>query len=1087
MLSTKRTLLAFVCLATSALAQNSGSITGTVRDGTGAVVPGAQVILSNSQKGISLKTTTNSGGDYLIAGLPTGTFDLSITAKGFRKYEAKGIVLETAQKARVDAVLEVGAVTNEITVLGSQVAQVETQSSELSGVVTGKEISQIVLNGRNFTQLVTLQPGVSNQTGQDEGVVGVAGSVAMSINGGRTEYNNWEMDGGDTMDNGSNGTLNVYPNIDAIAEVRVLTSNYGAQYGRNSSGTIETVTKSGTKDFHGDVFEFLRNDDFNARNFFNNTPPEVPEYKKNDFGFTIGGPVYIPKVYNRDKNKTFFFYSEEWRREIVPGGTFNQQVPSAAERQGNFSDVCPKAGSVVNSAGYPDCPVNPATGNYFPNNTVPVNINAQALLPLIPLPNQPNNYYNSAPALPTHWREELFRVDENFSDKMRMFVRFTHDSWSQIQPTPTWGNGASFPLVQTNFVGPGVSLVANLAANISPTLLNEFTFSYTTDHIFLNAVGPVQRPSSMTMTGLFDNGFGGLVPAVNVAGGINYDTAGFSLDSGYFPWNNANPTYTYKDQLSKIVGDHNLIFGVYFVAAQKNEDNSAYVQGILGFDNTSPVTTGNAFADMLTGQIGSFSQTNQQTKYYNRYKIVEPYVQDDWRVNKKLTLNLGLRLSLFGTYREKLHQAYNFDPAVYSLASAPQIDVNGTVTGQPGALVPNSGNPFTGLVQCGVGGVPAGCMKGHLFNPAPRVGFAYDPFGDGKTAIRGGYGIFFEHTNGNEGNTESLEGTPPYVLSSTQYNVVGYTNIGGQGVAFPLAVNSIPRQAIWPYVQQWNLNIQRQIMNGTVMTVAYVGSKGSHLSLQRDINQLLPITQAQNPYQPGQAMTQADCDNGTVNGVAPTGPAAIQFNVACGGSPDPYRPYRGYGSITSLEPEANSSYNSLQVSVRRHVGRLNFDLAYTYSHSLDDSSDRYDGNFVDSYDLRRTWASSNFDQRHILNVGYVYDLPFFTQKGLAHSLLGGWQLSGVTTFQTGTPFSLSDGLFNAGVGNGTGAGSYLDIVGNPYSAPNVGAGIQGVYGPLLFNPAAFAAPEGLDLRDIAAQCHEEPAAYQLRHGLVQAF
>jgi hypothetical protein len=554
-----------------------------------------------------------------------------------------------AQKARVDAVLQLGAVTSEVTVQGSQVAQVETQSSELSGVVTGKEISQIVLNGRNFTQLVTLQPGVSNQTGQDEGTVGVAGNVAMSINGGRTEYNNWEIDGGDNMDNGSNGTLNVYPNIDAIAEVRVLTSNYGAQYCRNASGTIETVTKSGTKAFHGDLFEFLRNDDFNARNFFQST---VPEYKKNDFGFTIGGPVYIPKVYNRNKEKTFFFYSEEWRREIVPGGTFNQQVPSAAERQGNFSDVCPAAGSIVNKTGFPDCPVNPTTGVYFPNNTVPVNANAQALLPLLPLPNEGNNYYNSAPALPTHWREELFRIDENFSEKLRMFVRFTHDSWSQIQPTPTWGNGASFPLVQTNFVGPGVSMVANLAANISPTMLNEFTFSYTTDHIFLNAVGPVQRPSSMTMTGLYNNGFGGLVPSVNVAGGINYDTSGFSLDSGYFPWNNANPTYTYKDQISKIVGGHNLIFGVYFVAAQKNEQNSPYVQGILGFDNTSPVTTGNAFADMLTGQIGSFSQTNVKTKYYNRYKIVEPYVQDDWRVNKKLTLNLGLRISLFGTYRE---------------------------------------------------------------------------------------------------------------------------------------------------------------------------------------------------------------------------------------------------------------------------------------------------------------------------------------------------------------------------------------------------------------------------------------------------
>ncbi|HLK17638.1 MAG TPA: hypothetical protein VKT81_01745, partial [Bryobacteraceae bacterium] len=336
---------------------------------------------------------------------------------------------------------------------------------------------------------------------------------------------------------------------------------------------------------------------------------------------------------------------------------------------------------------------------------------------------------------------------------------------------------------------------------------------------------------------------------------------------------------------------------------------------------------------------------------------------------------------------------------------------------------------------------------------------AYDPFGDGKTAIRGGYGIFYEHTNGNEGNSESLEGSPPLVLNSTEYNVVGYTNIGGGGVAFPLGVNSIPRKAIWPYVQQWNLNVQRQILNGTVMTVAYVGSKGSHLSLQRDINQLVPITQAENPYHPGQPMTQADCNNGTVNGVAPTGPAAIQFNVACGASPDQYRPYRGFGTITSLEAEANSTYNSLQVAVRRHVGRLNFDLAYTWSHSLDDSSDRYDGNFVDSYNLGRTRASSNFDQRHILNLGYVYDVPFFTQKGFAHTVLGGWQLSGLITFQTGTPFSLSDGLFNAGVGNGTGAGSYLDIVGNPNAVTQNNA--IGVYGPLLYNPAAFAAPEGL--------------------------
>ncbi len=371
-------VLIAIC-ACSLLAQNSGSITGTVRDSSGGVVAGADVTVVNEEKGTSFSAKTNSDGDFLVAGMVAGKYDVTVAQAGFKKYQSRGIVLEVAQKARIDVSLQVGEVSTEVAVEGTGVANVETQSAEISGVVTQKEISQIVLNGRNFTQLVNLVPGVSNQTGQDEGTVGINGNVSMSINGGRTEDNNWELDGGDNMDNGSNQTLNVYPNVDAIAEVKVLTSNYGAQYGRNGSGTIETVIKSGTKSFHGDLFEFNRNTDYNARNFFQATRPE---YNKNDWGYTLGGPIYIPGHYNVNKDKTFFFWSQEWRKEIVPGQSFYQPVPSTQEQQGNFSDVCPAAGSAVDSAGFPDCPVNRATGAYFPNNTVPIDPNAKAILTL---------------------------------------------------------------------------------------------------------------------------------------------------------------------------------------------------------------------------------------------------------------------------------------------------------------------------------------------------------------------------------------------------------------------------------------------------------------------------------------------------------------------------------------------------------------------------------------------------------------------------------------------------------------------------------------------------------------------------------
>src|ERR1700683_4737350 len=317
-----RSVLVVLVACVAAWGQTNGSITGTVKDQSGAAVPGAAVVITSPERGINRQMATNSTGEYNESALPEGNYDVIVSAAGFKKYQAKGVKLDVAEKARVDVTLEVGAITTEVIVQGSNVPQVETQSSELAGTITGKELTQLELNGRNFTSLVTLVPGVSNQTGMDEPSVGINGSVAFSMNGGRTEYNNWELDGGDNMDNGSNGTLNVYPSLDAISEFKVLTSNYGAQYGRNGSGTVEVETKGGTRSFHGDAYEFVRNDAFNAQNYFNSVAAGgtgvAPEYKKNDFGYTFGGPVFIPGVYNQKKEKTFFFWSQEWRRRWLP-------------------------------------------------------------------------------------------------------------------------------------------------------------------------------------------------------------------------------------------------------------------------------------------------------------------------------------------------------------------------------------------------------------------------------------------------------------------------------------------------------------------------------------------------------------------------------------------------------------------------------------------------------------------------------------------------------------------------------------------------------------------------------------------------
>jgi len=1204
--------------------QREAVLKGTVTDSSGALVSGATVTLSVGGE-VKLSTVTDGMGAYILHGLGVGPYDITVTVTGFEDFKIQGFNVVAWEGNTLDVQMHLAKEVSQVEVHGQSNMQLETETSEQAGTISEQQVVNIGLNGRNFAATIALTPGVSNQTQQDEAKVGVQGSAKYSVNGGRVEYNSFDVDGSDVLNTGiaaSRGhpTLSVYPSLDAISEIKVLTSNYGAQYGRSASGTILVTTKSGGPTLRGNAYEFLRNEMMNARGFKDptglntNTPTPgspyqkqktlgAPLYRRQDFGFTLGGPFYIPKKYNVNKDKTFFFYSEEFRLEKTPT-SYSQAVPSLNEREGNFSDVC-----ATNTSG-PDCP----QGIPVSNGNIPIDPNSYAILQtnLIPLANSSSGCAYNLEEAPTddpatwpcyvlsvspstYWREELFHIDQNLNPSVKLYFRYIHDAWDTTTTNPQWqygGNANSFPTVLNRFVGPGLSLVAHLTTiEASKSLVNDYSVSYVTQHVTLSDVaGPgasINRPSQLDATcgalisscgiGSIFPGSGGKIPGI-ILGGSNgaYGGSGLLVDTSYMPWRNADPTITLRDDLNMVKGKHFLQAGVLFLDAQQSELSSATgantgnVQGLVTFNNVSnTVSTGNVFADFLydntdnnsnsnppngntgfsAGKIVSYQQDSAQAVYSNKYSVLEPYLQDDWHVTPRLTLDLGLRLSLFGNWTPNGNQVYNFVPSKFdtALASTLQVDslygyVKDASTGK--AILASADSPdqrtINGLVQCGKYGVPASCMTSHHVNPSPRIGFAWDPNGKQNTSIRGGYGIFFEHGTGDEANSGSLTGSAPMVQSMTenapQVNKFRWECIDGRapgcaatipsGAAFPLDVTAIPTKVVWPYVQQWSLSIQQQFGRETVATLAYVGSKGTHLTTVRQLNQFAPVPEGNNffgPHEPimGPAAITAVpvlphgvCiapDNGpvrppqpfvTANGYRyyPGDPAYQNLEIACsvGINPNSFRKYPGYGRILSVENTVNSAYNAIQMTVHHVHGPLDLGLSYSFSHSIDEASDRFSSALGNSLDPKSNRASSDFDQRQILNINYSYKLPilhmihFLEDEGKCNDddeecrkahpwgsahpsadllkVLGGWELTGLTVYQSGSPFTVVNGgsstismLDNAGVANGLGASSYPDRVKpqgecNDYSSSS---GASLVLGPLLATRCQFVAPRGL--------------------------
>jgi hypothetical protein len=987
------TLLA-VALALPAAAQEiTGTITGAVTDPSGAAIPGLTVNVRNLGTNATTSVITDDNGIYTATLLPVGRYEVSLELAGFKKFVRSNIELSVNDRLGVNIVLQPGDVSETVTVMATT-PLVKTESSEVSTLINAKQVEQMPLNGRNIISLVALQPGVSS-TLPSTLTVGLGNLTNVFVNGNRASQNNWMVDGADNNDAGSNLALINYVNVDTVQEVNILRSNYNAEFGRNAGGQVNVVTKSGTNQFRGSLFEFYRDDKFDASPFFGTLDldrdgkRDASPLNYHNFGGTLGGRI-VP-------DRLFFFYGQEFRKiETVRGtGINNTRTPTAAQRAGNF-------------AGLPAI-TDPLTGQPFPGNVIPANrIDpvAQAMLDRFPAPNADpavlggSRNFSAETLSKRDFRQEFVRVDYRLSDSQRIYGRFINDTIPTEEPFgEVFGtNNAQFPgIATTDTNNPGRSFVGNWTSVLGSSMLNEVAYNYSRGAIVSEIIGNAARVGNAPKV------FTG-APGDQFMPGLLFTTGGYGGWNFFGPYDNTFGSHRFKDTFSWLRGSHAMKFGTLLSWEFKNENAAGGTNGLFTFPGSSSAafqSTGDAFADFLLGRASSYNETNIDITSHLRYQMYEFFAQDDWTVTPNLTLNLGLRYSLILQPTDTENLLTNFDPALFNPDAAYQIDASNN-------RVPGTGDPLTGIVIAGQNS-PYGdrITQTDKTNFGPRAGFAYDVFGDGTTAVRGGYGLYYDRTLVGIALQNAFV-NPPFafqaVFNASGASVPTLSNPrgGAQRNNEVLVPGLIAMSADFktPRVHQYSIGVQRQLPWSFVADISYVGAQGRNLLRSVDINR-----------------TNA----GTT---APTNAA---------------RPFRGYGNIQMRQTDATSSYNSLQVSLSRRFSQgLQLNTNYTLSRAVSDSSsDRNAADFPQYQgNLAAERAVTAYDRTHIFGAHYVWELPFFDDRSnlLLFNTLGGWQISGSTKIATGIPLTVTTQVNTA---NSFGQGATLrpDLVGDPDDAP----------------------------------------------------